>query len=326
MNEDARKRTWPRFDDEAIIAARPSKTPVDPFRPYAFLVEPEVSRDGRVEEVATIFLTNRECPFRCLMCDLWRHTTDTTVHVGAIPEQIAFALSQLPPARHVKLYNSGNFFDRKAIPPADYAPIARLVDGFQTVIVENHPALCGDAVLHFRDMIDGRFEIALGLETAHPDVLDRLNKRMTLADFERAVGFLRDHAIDVRAFILLKPPFLSEQEGVDWAIRSMDFAFDTGVQCCSIIPTRATNGIMQHLTAEGHFAPPSITSMEKVLEAGLRRQRGRVFMDLWDVSRFYACPDCGPARAKRLGLMNLTQRIQPSVTCTYPSCPETTVS
>ena len=35
---------------------------------------------------------------------------------GDIPAQIAYALDQLPPARQIKLYNSGNFFDHQAIP------------------------------------------------------------------------------------------------------------------------------------------------------------------------------------------------------------------
>ena len=98
--------------------------------------------------------------------------------------------------------------------------------------------------------------MALGLETVHPDVLPALNKRMTLADFDRAVEFLAASDIAVRAFILLKPPLLKEQEGVEWAIRSVEHAFDVGVSCCSVIPTRAGNGIMEQLQRDGRFAPP----------------------------------------------------------------------
>lgn len=306
----------PRFSDAEIVAARPPKADVDPAVPYAYLVEPERTAAGAVEDVATVFLTNRECPFRCLMCDLWTHTTDEMVSEGAIPAQIDFALDRLPPARHIKLYNSGNFFDRKAIPPSDYDAIAARVANFDTVIVENHPKLCGEACVDFRDRLHGRFEVALGLETAHPTVLDRLNKRMTRDDFHRAVAFLRAHDIDVRTFILLRPPFMSEAEGVEWALRSIEFAFDAGVQTCSVVPTRPGNGMMQQLADEGHYAPPSMESIETVLEAGVRMGHGRVFMDLWDLERFYDCPDCGPARRERLHQMNLTQTVPDPVACT----------
>ncbi len=47
---------------------------MDPFRPYAFLSEDERSREGAIVPVNTIFLTNRECPWHCVMCDLWKNT------------------------------------------------------------------------------------------------------------------------------------------------------------------------------------------------------------------------------------------------------------
>ena len=305
----------PRYTDDEIVAARPEKAEVDPWRPYAYHVEKERSAAGTVDDVATVFVTNRECPFRCLMCDLWKNTTDETVPEGAVPAQIDYALERLPEARHIKLYNSGNFFDQQAFPPSDRPAVAERVRHFDTVVVENHPKLCRDVCVDFRDRLDGRLEVALGLETAHPTVLDRLNKRMTRDDFRRAVGFLRTRAIGVRTFILLRPPFLSEAEGVEWALRSLKFAFDAGVQCVSIVPTRSGNGIMQRLERDGHFEPPSMASIETVLEEGLRMNRGRVFMDLWDLERFYECDTCGPDRRVRLQRMNHTQAVQPPVTC-----------
>ncbi|GAB5520477.1 MAG: Fe-S oxidoreductase [Rhodothermales bacterium] len=304
------------ISDADILAARGPKAAVDPMVPYAFLVEPEHAASGYVEDVATLFLTNRECPFRCLMCDLWQHTTDAPVPVGAIPAQIDYALARLPAAKHIKLYNSGNFFDRKAIPPEDYTAIAERVRGFETVIVENHPKLCGEAVVRFRNLIaPARLEVALGLETIHPDVLPRLNKRMTLGEYERAVRFLRSHNIDVRTFILLRPPWLSEAEGVRWAVKSLVYAFEVGVQCAAVVPVRGGNGTMERLAAEGDFTPPSLASMEAVLEAGLARKKGRVLMDLWDAERFATCADCAKTRIARLHRMNLSQRMESTERC-----------
>jgi radical SAM enzyme (TIGR01210 family) len=303
------------LSDHEILAARPLKNEVDSSRPYAFCVEPERTAAGDVDSVATIFLTNRECPYRCLMCDLWKNTTDTRVPEGAIPRQIDYALSRLPSAEHIKLYNSGNFFDGQAIPRADYAAIAERVKQFETVIVENHPKLCSDECLHFRDLIDTHLEVALGLETIHPEVLPRLNKRMTAADFAQAAEFLLRNEIAVRAFILLKPPFLNEQEGIDWGVKSMEFAFSLGVGCCAIIPTRAGNGIMEQLQSQGEFAPPTLASMEEILEQGIGMKQGRVFMDLWDVERFSTCSQCGPKRVERLQQMNVSQETTPRIAC-----------
>jgi len=293
---------------------------LDLDRPYAFFCEHEPNAAGELEAVATIFLTNRECPFRCLMCDLWQNTLDDRVPPGAIPRQIEYALSRLPLVQHVKLYNSGNFFDAQAIPPSDHGSIARILRPFRTVIVENHPAMCTSACVEFRDRLESELEIAIGLETIHPEILPRLNKRMTVDDFDRAVSFVRSHGIHVRVFILLRPPWLDESEGVDWALRSMRHAFDAGARVSSVIPVRAGNGIMDQLQQSGEFQPPSIRSLEAVVEAGLAMRTGRVFADLWDVDRLAACRTCAGGRADRLGIMNRTQQIPEPVVCAV-CCP-----
>ena len=298
-----------------ILAARPGKHPVDPWRPYAYLVELERTEVGRIEPVATIFLTNRECPLRCLMCDLWRNTTDDPVPLGAIPRQIDYALERLPAARRIKLYNSGNFFDRRAIPPEDHPAIAERVRQFDRVIVENHPRWCDERVVQFREQLDSGLEVALGLETIHPEVLPRLNKQMTADDFRRAAEFLVDHGIAVRTFILLRPPWLDEAEGVEWAVRSIEFAFECGADCCAVIPTRGGNGIMERLAREGVYRPPRIESLEAVMESVLPRASGRLFADLWDAESFSTCDQCAAARIERLRRMNETQQVAPRVEC-----------
>src|SRR5258708_40256621 len=81
--------------DQWILAQRPARNPVDPGRPSAFFIEEERAESGETASSATIFLTNRECPWRCLMCDLWKHTLTDSVPPGAIPAQIDFALLRL---------------------------------------------------------------------------------------------------------------------------------------------------------------------------------------------------------------------------------------
>lgn len=297
-----------------VLERRGEKHQRDPRRPYAFLWEEEADRDGTPLSTATLFLTNRECPYRCLMCDLWQNTLDEPVPPGAIPEQITYALSNLAPARQIKLYNAGSFFDPQAIPPEDYAAIARVVAPFQRVIVECHPALIGPRLQSFRALLAGQLEVAIGLETAHPPTLERLNKRFTVEDFRRAARFLRQEEIALRVFLLVRPPFLSEAEGVEWAQRSLDVAFEAGAEVTCLIPTRGGNGAMETLAQQGLYAPPNLQSLEAALEYGLRLERGRVYADLWDIERFFTCA-CSPFRAERLAKMNRTQQVPPGLTC-----------
>lgn len=308
-----------KIDDNWILSKRGRKNSVDPEKPYAFLVEKERTSSGTIEDVAVIFLTNRECPFHCLMCDLWKNTTDKPVPRGVIPRQIEWALDRLPRTKHIKLYNSGSFFDPGAIPVDDYQEIASLLNGFETVIVESHPRWINEKCLTFRDMLRSRLQVAIGLETSDTDLLARLNKKMTADDFRRSVLFLSGNGISTRAFILLRPPFLSEQEGIIWAQRSLDFAFSCGVECCIIIPVRAGNGAMEELALQGSFTPPVISSLEQVLEYGIRLNAGRVFADLWDLHFFSSCNLCIDSRINRLQEMNMNQILIPVIKCSCKS-------
>ena len=309
--------------DRWIGSRRAPKNGVDPWRPYAYFVERERAASGQIVPVATIFLTSCECPWRCVYCDLWRNTLDNPSPPGAIPAQIEFALTQLPPGnpRHLKLYNSGSFFDASAVPPRDFAAIAQRVSGFEHLVVECHPDLVGDRVLHFRDLLPARMslEVAMGLETVHPEALEQLNKRMTLDDFARAVSFLRQRQIATRAFILVKPPFLQEESAaLDWAGKSLDFAFQLGVAVAVLIPTRGGNGALESLARQGHFSPPRLATLEAAVAYGIGLGAGRVFADVWDLEQFADCPHCALPRKARLEAMNLRQENLSPISC--PAC------
>jgi radical SAM enzyme (TIGR01210 family) len=303
------------INDKWIVANRGKKNSVNPQKPYAWLVEKERTISGQIEDTAIIFLTNRECPFHCLMCDLWKNTTEIPVPIGAIPDQIEWALTQMPKAEHLKLYNNGNFFDERAIPEVDYKRIADLVSNFKTVIVESHPKLISDKCIRFKDMLKPELQVALGLETVHPEVLQKLNKQMTIEDFRKSINYLLQNKISTRAFTLLKPPFLSEVEGIYWAKKSIDFAFSIGVECCTIIPVRSGNGAMDLLMESGDFSLPDIQSLEIVLEYGIELNSGRIFADTWDLHLFSKCKKCTKQRIDRLTKMNLDQRIANRVIC-----------
>ena len=250
------------------------------------------------------------------MCDLWVNTLDETVPRGAIAAQIRDAVATLPPARHIKLYNAGSFFDPAAIPPDDDGEIAQAVAGFERVIVESHPAFLAGAYrercLRFRDLIPGQLEVAVGLETAHPGVLARLNKKMTLDAFCRAADFLAGHGISLRVFILLSPPYMPADHALEWACRSLDLAAECGATVSTVIPTRGGNGAMEMIG--DLFTPPRLPALEDTIAYGLAIGGMRVFADLWNIERFFDC-ECSGHRAARLAVINREQHAPLPVVC-----------
>ena len=124
-----------------IRERRAPRPTFDVRTPHSTFVELERSAAGELLPTLTVLLRSRECPWHCLMCDLWKSTVSHPIPPGAIPAQIGAALtrqvaSPFGRVRQVKLYNSGSFFDAGAVPPSDYAEIVRRLSGFERVIVE----------------------------------------------------------------------------------------------------------------------------------------------------------------------------------------------
>ncbi len=274
------------------------------------LVEFEPVGAGQSLKTLTVFLTNRECPWHCLMCDLWKETAPKSVPSGSIPRQLRHALNDLAAAdaRHLKLYNAGSLFDAGAIPVSDYGAVASQCRRFDRVIVESHPRLIGKRTVLFQELLGTvELEVAMGLETVHPDALSRLNKGMNLDDFRKATEQLRSRGVRIRAFILVKPPFLTdESEALEWACRTIDFAWAAGVDVVSLIPTRAGNGAMEELARRGLFAPPQWSTVEGAFRHGVESRKGLVLMDLWNLDPDVAS-DSEKFLVRRLSEMNKSQ-------------------
>lgn len=299
----------------------------DPWTLQGVHCDHEPDESGRVVRTAAVLLTGRQCPWSCVMCDLWQHTLDHDTPVGAIPRQIDLAIAVLrrDPAGfpdHLKLYNAGSFFDPRAVPTADYPAIAGRVAPFERVVVESHPALIGPRVDAWRSVCDGALEVAMGLETAHPDALTRLNKGMTVDSFRHAADWLTARAIGVRVFLLVPAPFVPQADQDDWLRRSLDVAIDSGATAASLIPLRPGNSALEPAVQAGDASAPALAALERAMVRALehvrsRRSPMRVFVDTWDLGRLEACDRCGDATRARLMVMNLSQTVAPVVPCAH---------
>ena len=263
---------------------------------------------GGIERAVTVFLAGAECPFTCSFCDLWRWTLDGATPVGAIPVQLARALEQLarPLPDRLKLYNASNFFDARAVPKQDLPRIAEFARPFASVTVESHASTIGPATLEFKTLLDGRLEVAVGLETIHPVAMEHLNKRLELARFDSAAEFLVSHDIDLRAFVLLGLPYVPVQESIAWTVRSVQYAVARGARRVAIIPVRGGNGELERLQQLGAFVPTTLAQLEDALEQCSAITSAAVTADLWDADRLPGCEVCRPQRIARIRAMNLS--------------------
>ena len=290
---------------------------MDPYTAHGSLLEEERRPDGGIERALTVFLSGAECPFTCSFCDLWRFTIDGPTPPGALTTQLEKVLDTLdrPVPDRLKLYNASNFFDERAVPSQDLAGIARLAAPFAAVTVESHASTIGPKTLAFAQRIPGRLEVAVGLETIHPVAAAQLNKRLDLAQFDRAAGFLSENGIDLRVFVLLGTPYVPVAESVAWTVRAVEYAVQRGASIVSIIPVRGGNGEMERLQALGEFTPPTLAQLEDTLDDCSHIKTAVVTVDTWDLDRLAACEHCSAERVDRLGCVNQSGSVLPRIAC-----------
>jgi len=144
---------------------------------------------------------------------------------------------------------------------------------------------------------------------------------MTLDDFADAAAFLARHAVALRVFVLLDPPFVPHHDAAEWALSSVRTARSVGASVCAVIPTRGGNGAIDALAVEQR-PRLGLRDLEWVIQEALAgepegsplRTKMRVFSDLWDVERLFDC-QCSALRAARLAHMNREQRVPDPVAC-----------
>ena len=153
----------------------------------------------------------------------------------------------------------------------------------------------------------------MGLETAHPDALERLNKGCTLDDFAAAARALAAHGVGLRVFLLVAPAVRAARRAGRRGCCDRSTPRSTcGASVVSLIPTRGGNGAIEALAAAGLFAPPTLADARRRGGAGAppRGAVARACSPTSGISSAFAtCPACLDARRARLRAMNLEQRV-----------------
>ena len=181
--------------------------------------------------------------------------------------------------------------------------------------MESHANTIGARVVEFARAVPGRLEVAVGLETIHPDAASKLNKKLDLARFDRAAEFLRENGIDLRVFVLLGVPHVPATESVEWTVRTVEYAVARGASVVSVIPVRGGNGEMERLEGIGDFVPPRLSQLEDALDRCRDFSNAVVTADLWDAERLLACDSCSAERIARLQRQNHTGIVEARIKC-----------
>ena len=140
----------------------------------------------------------------------------------------------------LKLFTSGSFLDLKEVPldiQKQMMEEASKYKQIEELVLESRPEYVTESVLdNIAEHIDiSKIEIAIGLESANDTILkNSINKGFFWKDFTKAVTRIQNKGAKVKAYLLFKPPFISEYDSIKDILDSSSKIVELGVKTISI--------------------------------------------------------------------------------------------
>ena len=248
----------------------PLQNPAQPARCWS---EKDALHDNIVDAFVMILRT-RGCSWSlssgCTMCGYFNDSLWKPVSEKDLLQQVDTALSQYTGEPLIKIFTSGSFFDDDEISPSVRKNIIEKVGKHaEKISVESRPEyITEDRLSIVREgMQDQLFEIGIGLETAHDGIREcAINKGFQFTDYKKAVDLMKKHQILVKTYVLIKPPFLTEQEAIDDCVSTVKRIKN----CTDMVSFNPTNvqrhTLVEYLWKRKQYRPAWLWSVTKILE------------------------------------------------------------
>jgi len=233
--------------------------------------------NGEIVPTLTIVLRTRGCSWArregCAMCGFVRDSNPRATGI-AISKEFSDALARFGRKFNIiKIFTSGSFLDSQEVSPdVRNAILAELQDVPKTII-ESRPEFVTEETCEEIARSNERVEVAIGLESSSDYVRERyVNKGFTFRDFIRASNTARAKGFTVKAYLLLKPPFMTEAEAMRDALQSIkdttEYVDTISLNLCNV--QRGT--LVETLWKKRLYRPPWLWTAVEVL----RRTAGDV--------------------------------------------------
>ncbi|MEM0156382.1 MAG: archaeosine biosynthesis radical SAM protein RaSEA [Thermoplasmataceae archaeon] len=241
----------------------------DPDKPVSVWKELDRIRGKPEQTVVVIFRTTGCAWYKFTSCSMCGYFNDIS---GKITEenllkQVEFVSESMEGARVVKVFTSGSFLDPIEIPITVRKKfLESLAEKADKVLIESRTEYITENNLKSLHETGIPIRIAIGLESANDTVIrDSINKGSTFAKYLDAAYIIRKLGLELRTYLLLKPPFMSEAAAITDAIDSVrkvaQISNDVSINPMNI----QKNTLVEKLWKKGLYRPPRLWSLARVI-------------------------------------------------------------
>ncbi len=241
--------------------------------------------DGKLTKAFVVILKTRGCSWAthsgCTMCGYFKDSNPFITEKD-IEEQITYAFAHYQGEKIVKIFNSGSFLDEREVPSEMQKKILKkFFEKAEKVSIETRPEFVS-GIKKIKGIMDKKtMEISLGLESANDTILNySINKGFTFADWEKAAQKVLDAGMQLKTYLLIKPPFLTEREAIEDALLSVK-KISHLAHTISFNPV-AIHGytLVEYLWKRNLYRPPWLWSICSILEKTKEKFSGTIKCDI----------------------------------------------
>ncbi|HLE98148.1 MAG TPA: TIGR01210 family radical SAM protein [Candidatus Thermoplasmatota archaeon] len=265
----------------------------DATQPSTTFTQPD-RLDGAEVPAFVVILRTRGCRWAlgggCSFCGYVNDSFVRKIEGGELVEQFRNALASYRGEPILKIYTSGSFLDPYEVAEDAQAAIVRLVPETvrklnlesQAVDVTDvrvaaiaEAAAARDSALSSPGPSEPRpqpmprrlkVELGVGLESASYDVARfSVNKEFFLRDYEAAAATAAPHGVTLKAYTMVKPPFLTEAESLDDCVNTARLAGPHSSTVSFNPMNIQKHTLVERLWKRGQYRPPWLWTVVEVL-------------------------------------------------------------
>jgi archaeosine synthase beta-subunit len=261
---------------------------------------PERLPDGTFCEATTVIFRTRGCVWwwnsGCTFCGYFNDVRDD-VTVDNLMAQWQAAKDQtnnFEGSEVIKVYTSGTFFEDRENPPEWQEHILREThERGLRLIVEARAEMCTPEKMAWVAERHPGCVIAIGLEAYDDEVLKfHCNKGFSIKQWNRAVEVLRENKLEVKTYLLFKPPFMSESDSlthcIEWIRKVGPLSDEVSVNPMNI----QRNTIVDRLFRHREYRPPWLWSLVEMIRL-VHDVPGRLIVHPTAAGRIRGAHNCG---------------------------------
>ena len=225
---------------------------------------------GYPEPTSVVIFRTKGCSWynfsSCSMCGYFNDVS-SKIQDENLYRQVDYAFKSLGETRILKVFTSGSFLDPLEVPPGvrNYF-MDQAKANLDKLLVESRTEYVNERNLSGIKNNGLDIRIAIGLESSNDSIIkESINKGSTFAKFLESAKVIKDLDLELRTYLLLKPPFISEKASIEDMIKSVKdvsgISDDVSVNPMNI----QKNTMVEKLWKNGLYRPPRLWSIARIL-------------------------------------------------------------